>query len=127
MGRISFSAGTDNQGNSGLVRKWLTTKWPLCAVSMELSARLTHLNLDLDLIWRRRDVNVEADDLTNFKFEKFDMKNRVDSKQVLASLSVMRELLALGEQFALAKKEAVGRQVAGRDSRRVGLRLADPW
>ncbi|CAK0885329.1 unnamed protein product, partial [Prorocentrum cordatum] len=86
-GRISFSAGTDSQGNSGLVRKWLTTMWPLCAVAMELGSRLAEADLDLDLAWRRRDINVEADALTNEKFEGFDMGRRVDSTGVLAELN----------------------------------------
>ena len=34
---ISFSVGTDNQGNDAMIKKFLTTKWPLCAVAMEVA------------------------------------------------------------------------------------------
>ena len=41
MGVVAFSAGTDNKGSSGLIKKWLTTKLPLALVAMELAAQLS--------------------------------------------------------------------------------------
>ena len=127
LGRVAFSVGTDNQGNSGLVRRWMTTKWPLCAVAMELSSRLTALGLDLQLDWRPRTTNVEADALTNQDFSGFDLAKRVNSESTLGELKVMNELLSLGSSFESSKRRAVEAFAKSEAPRRVSLRLADPW
>ena len=44
---------------------------------MELAAQLAKQSVDLTLKWRRRDVNVEADALTNHELEGFNPKMRV--------------------------------------------------
>ena len=49
------------------------------AVAMELAYQLTRRNSDLNLVWRRRDTNVEADALTNEDFTSFDPAKRVDA------------------------------------------------
>ena len=92
LARIPISAGTDNQGNHHLVRKMLTTKFPLCLVAMELAAQLTVRNLDLSLEWRRRDTNEEADALTNECFEAFDPALRLDAARAATSFLCLREL-----------------------------------
>ena len=68
LARVPISAGTDNQGNDFLVRKMLTTKFPLCLVAMELASQLSTRHWDLNLAWRRRGTNVQADALTNEEF-----------------------------------------------------------
>ena len=60
LARVPFSAGTDNQGNEHLVRKMMTTKFPLSLVAMNLASQLSTRHLDLNLAWRRRDTNAEA-------------------------------------------------------------------
>ena len=55
----------------------MSTRWPLCLIVMELAAQLASQSVDLTLKWRRRDVNVEADALTNHEFEGFNPKTRV--------------------------------------------------
>ena len=92
LARVPFSAGTDNQGNDFLVRKWLTTKFPLCLVAMELATQLTVRHLDLTLAWRRRDTNTEADALTNGQFGGFDPARRLDAAKVASSFICMDEL-----------------------------------
>ena len=94
LARIPISAGTDNQGNHHLVRKMLTTKFPLCLVAMELAAQLTVRHLDLSLEWRRRDTNEEADALTNECFDSFDPALRLDATKASASFLCMKELEA---------------------------------
>ena len=55
----------------------LTTKMPGAAVLMQLSTILADRNLWLDLQWKERSLNQEADDLTNDVFDRLDMKNRI--------------------------------------------------
>ena len=76
-GRCCGSGGTDNQGNSFVVNKLMSTKYPLTMILMELSQQLRHHNLELHLDWIPRDQNEPADDLTNWNFEKFDETKRI--------------------------------------------------
>ena len=73
----SVTGATDNLGNSFAVSKMLSTKWPLTALVIELGEQLRDRNVDLQLAWIRRNFNVEADDLTNLNFSKFDMGLRI--------------------------------------------------
>jgi hypothetical protein len=72
-----FSAKTDNQGNSFISVKNLTTKWPLAAVWMQLSLHLSRKDLEMQLEWLPRDENQPADDITNGIFDRFDDSLRV--------------------------------------------------
>ena len=56
----------------------MTTKYPTNIMLMEAASHLETNSQWLDLQWVRRDKNVEADDLTNERFNRFDMKNRID-------------------------------------------------
>ena len=91
LARVPISAGTDNQGNDFLVRKMLTTKFPLCLLAMELASQLTVQHLDLHLAWRRRGTNEEADALTNEEFGAFDPALRLDAS------GACKHFLCLGE------------------------------
>ena len=68
---------TDNLGNAYAISKWMSTKFPLTILVMELSESLRLGNCYLALDWLRRDKNQLADDLSNMKFEHFDMERRV--------------------------------------------------
>ena len=92
LARVPISAGTDNQGNDFLVRKMLTTKFPLCLVAMELASQLTVRHLDLRLAWRRRDRNEEADALTNEDFSAFDPAHRVNASGASKHFMCLREM-----------------------------------
>ena len=92
LARVPFSAGTDNQGNEHLVKKMMTTKFPLCLVAMELASQLSSRHLDLNLAWRRRDTNAEADALTDEEFGAFDPAMRLDAARVSQQFMVMNEL-----------------------------------
>ena len=52
---------TDNLGNAYAISKWMSTKFPLTVLVMEL----------------RRDRNQLADDLSNMKFDSLNMELRV--------------------------------------------------
>ena len=62
-----------------MVKRMLTTKFPLCLVAMELASQLTVRHLDLCLAWRCRETNEEADALTNEVFDAFDPALRLDA------------------------------------------------
>ena len=129
-GRITMSAVTDNQGNESVVKKCLTTKFPLCLVLMELTTWLEELDLDLELQWRRRDTNTEADDLTNSLFGKFNPATRVSLEvdhfawKVLPSMG--KGLLDLFTNIETDKREGpLPPRVRKPKSQK--LRQTDPW
>ena len=125
-----MSAVTDNQGNESVIKKCLTTKFPLCLVLMELTTWLEELDLDLELQWRRRDTNTEADDLTNSLFGKFNPATRVSLEvdhfawKVLPSMG--KGLLDLFTKIETEKKEGpLPPRVRKPKSQK--LRQTDPW
>ena len=69
---FTLSGSTDNKGNSHAIAKMMTTKFPLCAILMELAAQLQDKELNLQLHWVPRDQNTEADELSNFNAARFD-------------------------------------------------------
>ena len=71
------SAATDNKGNSHVVARLLTTTYPLCVCLMELALQLQSQGIDLRLEWLRRDLNQEADDLTNGVYGQFSLEKRL--------------------------------------------------
>ena len=109
--RVRFSAGTDNQSNEHLVRRLFTTKLPLGLVCMELAAQLSHRHLDLNLVWRRREENAEADDLTNQRFEAFDPARRLDTQGAPGRFRCMPELEAATREW---RRELYARCAAAR-------------
>ena len=68
---------TDNLANTFAVSKWMSTKFPLTIFVMELSESLRNGKCFLKLDWVPREANQMADDLTNLKFDCFDMQSRV--------------------------------------------------
>ena len=46
-------------------------------INMQLSVLLSAARLQLNLVWRPRDQNTEADDLTNEKFDDFNAADRI--------------------------------------------------
>ena len=66
------SVATDNKGNSHVVSRLLTTKFPLNAFLMELAIQLQRRGAELHLFWLPRLQNVEADAWTNNDTARFD-------------------------------------------------------
>ena len=130
---LTYSGATDNQGNSHVVARLLTTKFPLCVVLMELSARLSKAGKDMDLRWEPREHNVEADALSNFDFTGFKHQHRIhiDSGQV--DFLVLPELMEAGESMyrdlERARGERITRRPEGPRKKRKtrGLKDKDPW
>ena len=134
----TISADTDNQGVSLAMHKFMSTKWPLTALLAELSEQLRERQLELHLRWVRRDLNVEADAITNGDFTLFEEKNRirVEAKDIpwIVLPKVMcwsKEIYDHNNQLKAKKKERgfLPVQVWRREKLSAAKRLktADPW
>ena len=69
--QVYTEAFTDNLGNSFILKRGLSTKYPLTLLLMEVSEMLRVRGSNARLNWVKRDNNVPADDLTNENYEKF--------------------------------------------------------
>ena len=72
------AAGTDNLANEMLARKRLTTKLPLGLLMLQFHLKAWDNSLWIDIRWRPRGENVEADRLTNLDFSDFCEANRIE-------------------------------------------------
>ena len=93
LGRCTVSGATDNQGNSYIVSRCMTTSFPLNVVLMQLASDLESKGAWLSLDWLRRDRNEEADALTNEIFHGFDMTKRIIVDFRLDDFVVMKKML----------------------------------
>ena len=123
---------TDNQGNKYIVQKLMTTKLPVSAVLMQLASMLASRGLWLNLEWAPRELNKEADALTNENFDGFDSSLRIPVCWDSLPVGVMRDVLAEGEGFSkeleLRKLElARGRGEQTRVRKRKRKTLKEPW
>ena len=119
---------SDNQTNSYVVAKCMTTSFPLAAILMQLTCMLSCRNLWLGLTWVPRLENQEADSLTNGDFSLFSEELRVPVVWSDLPLDVMSSLLVEGKGFLdeldrlkLAKADEV------KSSRRKRRRIKNPW
>ena len=110
---LVLNAGTDNQSNEALSQKRATTKWPLMIINMQLSVLLSAARLQLNLVWRPRDQNTEADDLTNEKFDNFDAADRISFAYSDLPLTLLHELWETKKEFDEAKKRASSSKASG--------------
>jgi hypothetical protein len=92
-------AGTDNQALESLSRKRSSTKLPLLFVMMQLATTSANYNLKLQLQWRPREHNVEADALTNSDFSMFDPAKRVVLPWSSIALDLLGALIAHARSF----------------------------
>ena len=133
---LGLSCGTDNLGNTFLLDRMLTTKYPLGVILMELAHQCRVRRVALRASWLPRLQNEEADALTNLDFRHFDPVKRIRVDLSKLKFGVLTELFAEGEEYVAKlehlKMEAKGskRQVeAGAGKRLAGdkLRDRDPW
>ena len=113
---------TDNRGNSFVLVKMLSTKFPLTTLLIELSEQLRAKSLELHLQWVKRDDNQEADDLTNEEFSRFSIKNRthVDVSKLnwLVLPSLMKSSQELYDHIVNLKKRKRAERPRGDQSRK---------
>ena len=98
----------------------MSTKYPLCVVSMELAAQLEARGAELLLDWIPREVNAEADQLANGDTRGFDPALRVHAevhqirwlvldRLMKAGGGVPSAITSVGEQGGSWKRAAAGR------------------
>ena len=128
-GTVRLSGITDNLGNSFVISRLMTSKFPSLVILTEFAAQLRRNSMELELGWVPRDQNQEADRLTNECFNDFDPKMRMHFNPVEAKWLVMTDMLQASEHiYATLKDKKVGARVMA-PKRRPGerLRVRDPW
>ena len=134
-GLITIGCHTDNQGNSYLLDKLITTRYPLAVVLIELSTQLALRRMAMRAEWVPRMQNQEADALTNSEFAAFDPSLRIPVDLNKLDFKVMHRLLEKGEAYFEELQAAKERQKAeaargvppGKRRRGETLRERDPW
>ena len=133
-GSLRLSGTTDNQGNTWVLSRLMTTKFPLLIVLGELAHQLRDKHMDLALNWSPRDQNEEADALTNGDFTAFDQNLRIVTKIEDIAFKVLPELLKVSEDLYVAIQEGkrssaaqADKNKAGRAPPKVKLRMKGPW
>jgi hypothetical protein len=140
-GLISMTCSTDNQGNSFLLDKLLTTRYPLGVVLMELAHQMKKRRVVLRARWLPRLQNQEADDLTNFELRHFDPKKRIQVDINELGLDLMHSLFEVGDSYMadleklkaedklkVEAKRAKGGRLAGPKGKKLkSLRETHPW
>lgn len=111
-----IAAGTDNLATEQLSRKRLTTKLPLGLLILQFFTKVWDNSLWVDLRWRPREENVEADRLTNSVFSDFSEANRIEFEYHHMDLVVLDQL-----QKALVEFEETTIRPEGSSSVRKGL------
>ena len=96
---VAVTGFTDSQVSSNVVDRGLSTSYPLCCVAMELSVQLERRGARLDLEWCPRELNQEADDLSNLKTGAFSPELRIQVGPKKLPFIVLQELLKAGSEF----------------------------
>ena len=127
-GGLALTAYTDNQTNSYVLDRFMSTAFPASVVLMELALQLQDKQLDLDLQWIPRDQNVEADALTNEEFEMFPSENRLEVQMSELQFKILPTLMSLAEDIdqEIIQKKSSKPQAAHQDPAKK-LRLTQPW
>ena len=137
-GRLSVTSFTDSLVNAFAMQRFLSCKYPLSIVVMELAAQLREKALELDLQWIPRGQNEEADDLTNERYERFSQDRRIVVDFTKMEFKVLDALMdkagQLDAEVALAKSSREAKQdrpakvERGDVKRRRGeTKWRDPW
>ena len=100
LAQIVIRAGADNQALESLSFKQSSTKIPLLFVMMQLGITTARHNIRVNLQWRPRELNTEADALTNSDFTGFDVSKRIHVDWPSLPIELLRSLVAHSSSFA---------------------------
>ena len=130
-GRFSISGFTDNSSNTFVVDRFLSTKFPVSLVLMELAFQMAQLNATLSLSWIPREQNEEADDLTKDRFEKFSPEKRIPVELERIGFSVIPVLAEvagrLDEEIKMKRISKEKKEHGHRTPAEQKLRMTQPW
>ena len=130
---VTYSIGTDNRGNSFVVDKLATSKYPLCCVLMELTEQMRARGIACRARWTPRGDNQPADDLTNEEYGRFQLARRVPVEWSQLEFRVLDQLMVDGARYIREVEDlrTLRRAQAGDKPhpkrKRGGLRETDPW
>ena len=127
--------GGEHRQPGHVLSHFMSCKYPLSIVVMELAAQLKIAGLELNLGWVPRGQNVESDALTNSEFEGFDPEKRIQVKFEDLEFVVLGQLMdkaaSLDEEIKLAKTSKEAKGDRPRDTlpkkKRGQTRWEDPW
>ena len=109
----------------------MTTSYPLCLVAMEASIQMKMRCMDLRLAWAPRELNQEADALSNFKFVGFSSEKRCPVDLSSLSFVVLDKMAGEARSFYLDERPAAPKCKRGGQPRAAKpherLREVDPW
>ena len=130
-GEVRLQGITDNAGNSFVVTRLMTTKFPLVMILAEVAAQLRMRGVALQLGWAPREQNEEADALTNKEFGLFDPARRVAVDVAALPFLVLRDLErvagVLYEEVQARKTAGKVRPPAAPKRGKTSLKTREPW
>ena len=130
-GRVGITGFTDNLSNAYLLDRFLTARFPLSLVLMELAKQLEDFRLDLDLCWVPREQNEEADDLSKGRYDRFTPANRIEVEMENIPFKILRKMLDSAMQFdeeiKVKKTSKETATMASKIPAGQKLRVTQPW
>ena len=134
-GRLVLSGFTDNASNSYLIDKYLSVKFPVSMVLMELSRQLGAMGAELQLHWIPREQNEESDDLSKGRLDAFNPKLRLEARFESMPWMVIPKLvdhaMEFDKEIQLKKSSSTtattSKAGSGRTPPEERLRLKQPW
>ena len=130
-GRFAISGFTDNSSNTFVVDKFLSTKFPVSLVLMELAFQLSQLKVSLSLQWIPREQNEEADDLSKERFDKFEASKRIEVDLEDIGFRVIPRLAEvagkLDEEIKLRKTSKGDSSASRKTPAEEKMRMTQPW
>ena len=137
---VMLTAYTDNSSNTHVMKKFVSSKYPLSIIAMELACQLDLLDVELNLAWVPRSQNCQADDLTNERFEEFNPNHRIEVEFETLPFVVLHRLMdkagELDSEMKAFKTSREAKRAAfaggevggqGHKKRKSDLRWRDPW
>ncbi len=121
---------TDNKGNQFTVTKLQSSRFPLCAVLMEIAARSEQLRIRLSMDWVPRELNAEADRLAGGDCSGFTASLRHHVEWDKINWLVMDWALELGVSFYAeqgGRRELHQAPRPQNKRKKIPLRESDPW
>ena len=132
---LCITGQTDSLVSSMVLGKGMTTSYPLNLLAMEAAAQMEDRGIELILNWVPRELNEEADDLSNLRFGSFHKDRRIPvdvgslplkvlPRLVECSMAFEREAADLRAQRMLNAPERKRPRGLGFSDR---LKVRDPW
>lgn len=97
--QVHTEAFTDNRENEFILKKGMSTEFPITLLVIEVSETLRRVGATADLKWIKRENNQRADDLTNEEFGAFNEELRRRVTPDNCKWEVLGDLLPESEQL----------------------------